>query len=308
MRGRSWRSRGSGATAFALLAIAACRRGEGPAAAAEPAPVAAAGVDAPSAPAGAPAVAPQGASSPDSKLPRVSAALKAATDEDFAKIANLVSFKFRPDPQRVTPEGLPARTRPADVSGPADRPHYGVAGFHLFTPVDGVLGQPAQLVLGWQPEGVAGLDEASMAVYRWEGDDWAYVGGALDANGHTLTAQVTRLGQYTGAPAMPAGKLELPVVRLAADELAVNVQGLRLNTGRPVPDGTRYNVLALRPNAYPPQPGGEVLGRDVDPSLPYTQLEAVGGALSFRVRTAAAAVRLVVYSVDGTAYGEAEAR
>jgi hypothetical protein len=194
---RRWRgSRSIGGTAaVALLAlVAACRRGEPPPASAAPGSVAGAvATGAPLAsarPDSAPAA--ETVKADASKLPRVTAELKAATDGDFAKIANLASFKFHPDPQTITPEGLPARMRPADVSGLATRPHYGVAGFHLFTPVDAVLDQPAQLKLGWQPEGVAGLDEASMAIYRWDGNDWAHVGGALDLAAHTLTAQITK--------------------------------------------------------------------------------------------------------------------
>src|SRR6185503_18761541 len=113
----------------------------------------------------------------------------------------LASFTFAP----VAGPVAPGAQRPADVSGRADLPHYGIGGFHHFTPEGVTLTAPATLTFFYKDDEVVGINEASLGIYLWNESsaDWDFIGGTVDAAANTITTTVTRLGLYTAAPPMP---------------------------------------------------------------------------------------------------------
>src|SRR5678815_5473407 len=96
-------------------------------------------------------------------------------------------------------ERLPAAPRegryvPSNTAGAAAEPHYGIGGFHQFTPQDRMLASPATLVIDYKDDDVQGLDESSLAIYAWNGTskDWDFVGGTRDPAANTVTTTINQ--------------------------------------------------------------------------------------------------------------------
>ena len=91
------------------------------------------------------------------------------------------------------------------VAGRGDVPHNGIGGFFQLLPDDRPLAAPATITIRWLDEEVAGLDESSIRVYRWNGElgAWDLVGGVPDPANNRVVATIDRLALYTAAPAMP---------------------------------------------------------------------------------------------------------
>jgi hypothetical protein len=198
-----------------------------------------------------------------------------------------------------------------EVAGRADRPHYGIGGFHDFQPEDHVLAAPGTLTIFYKPEEIAGLDESSFAVYRWNNarSDWDFLGGVVDPVAHTVRVTVDRFGLYTAAPAMPAGIVAFTAQSTSGGTaldprttVSYTSAPIRTNAGQVVPDGTRFTVFGA--DASPAlTPFGTVLTADDDPATPGVQVSSRGGVIRFSVDyPGAAGVALpFTYSVDGTA-------
>ncbi|MGC4081211.1 MAG: hypothetical protein QM736_03610 [Vicinamibacterales bacterium] len=103
------------------------------------------------------------------------------------------------------------RYMPSDSAGRGDAPHYGIGGFHQFSPDGFSLGGPRTLVIDYHDEDVVGLDESTFRIYAWNTDaqDWDYIGGTPDPVANTVTATVDCFRLYTLAPTMPARTIAL---------------------------------------------------------------------------------------------------
>jgi PKD repeat protein len=220
--------------------------------------------------------------------------------------AGLLSFQYTPENDA---RGFPQR--PLDVSGRGDRPHYGIGGFHQFLPRDKVLANPAPLTIFYKDDEVAGLDEASMAIYRWNDarGDWDHLGGVVDRAANTVRVTVDRFGLYTAAPVMPAGLITFTAESTPGGDalnphttVSYTSAAIRTNTGQIVPDGTPFTVYGA--DAGPDATSfGTVLTADADPAVDGVQVTATGGVIRFAVDYPAAGGVAVpfAFAVDGTA-------
>jgi hypothetical protein len=241
-----------------------------------------------------------------------SAELRFAEPADFEETAGMISFFF---------EGFDGPLAsfyyaPMDTFGSANKPHYGVGGFHILYPTDQDLSQPAELVLDYYDEELIGFDEDSLRIYRLntESRDWEYVGGVLDPVTNTVVTPVTRLGAYTLAPPMPAGRVAW------ADQQALNVgdlvqitltsEPLLMNNGDPVAESTRYHILSILPFAHGPEgyiPFGVIVSEDADAELPGYQAAVENGTIQVMIEYPTevwANAQIVVFSDIGTAFGD----
>ena len=229
--------------------------------------------------------------------------------------AGLFSYKFR----RIQGPVRSLRHMPGDTAGPEGQPHYGVGGFHQFTPEGYRLAQPTPLVIDYRDEDIAGLDESTFAVYAWNAQtkDWDYIGGVRDAAANTVTITTDTFRLYTLAPEMPARAIGVTAtdagVTGAQDEavqhFTVTTGPLVTNAGAAVADGTIYTVQALAAVSTSDAPYGTITTADADPLQDGIQVAAVNGTVQFAVEYAApngfyVPGRLALYSVLGTAYGE----
>jgi hypothetical protein len=240
-----------------------------------------------------------------------SSELQLAAADDFDAVVGPLAFDF----EAISGPLIPAYYAPWDATGPAGKPHYGIGGFHMFFPTDYTLTQPAALILDYHDAEVAGLDEATLAIYRWneETDDWEMVGGIQDTESNTVRAEISQLGLYTLAPAMPAGDLdwEDPVVVPEAGNMRVTLASgeILTNSGEVVPDGTIFHVTSQLPCAIADGqsvPFGTITSNDVQPDVDGIQVAVENGILQVEVLYPAEIspqARILVYSDRGTAFG-----
>jgi len=149
-----------------------------------------------------------------------------------------------------------------------------------------------------EPERVAlsvvgqnGLDESSLAIYRWNADrgDWDLVGGTVDPVEHAVTAMVDVLGLFTVGARMPSGSialsdhLESQLDRTRPTIVTFTSGQIRMNTGEVVPDGTSFTVYSLQPDAAFFAPLGTINSADADPLTDGVQVLSHNGAFQFTV-------------------------
>jgi PKD repeat protein/methionine-rich copper-binding protein CopC len=227
----------------------------------------------------------------------------------------LLSYPF----ERLAAAPREGRYVPANNAGVGTDPHYGIGGFHQFTPQDRLLASPATLVIDYKDEEVQGLDEASLAIYAWNGTakDWDFVGGTRDAAANTVTTTINQLRLYTLAPAMPRGEVALAIVSdtfIGDDANAkrrvkiASTSALTMNTGQPVADGMLFTVRSVAPSAGPIVPVGTILTPDADGNRDNVQVPVVNGRIEFDVELPAPfkvviPAQAVAYSTKGTAFG-----
>jgi hypothetical protein len=220
----------------------------------------------------------------------------------------LLAFQYRPQ-QRPTASRIPD---PSSVTGPGDRPHYGVGGFFGFAPDGRSLAAPARLTIRYLDDEVAALDERSLAIYVWNESrrDWDYLGGTVDEANNTVSTDIDRLGLYTAAPAMPAGPIAFAVETAVgggggdpATSLTLTSDPIRLNNGALVPDGTLFTVQTVLGQASQLVPFGQVLSVDEDPASEGIQVSSRNGLIQFtaEVPGSAGVVMALAYSTRGTA-------
>ena len=197
---------------------------------------------------------------------------------------NLAAFQYRAVPAGVAP----LVQDDMHVTGRGDIPHNGIGGFFTFGPPR-TLAAPATLEIFYLDEEVAGLDEASLAVYRMTpAGTWQYLGGTVNAVENKVTTQITDLGTFTVAPPMPVGRpaVTAQVTPAPAPDAAASAvftsDVIRLNTGQVVPDGTLFTVMTTAAGATRPVQVGTITTDDADPSTPGVQVASQGGRLSFR--------------------------
>jgi len=254
-----------------------------------------------------------------------SAKLTVYNREDYDAVVDLLSFDF---------EGITGPTKSyhysaSGVVGSAEKPHYGIGGFHSFETrpeEDGEeniqLTAPATLVLDYDDEEVAGIDESSLGIYFWNFDNgnWDYLGGDLDENNNTITIEITELGIFTIGPVMPSGKVEWLVMSTAyLDENTVRISlrtsQIQMNNGDPLPDGTIFHVISALPHSFEtgdsgkmvPVPFGDIMANDIDELQEGIQISTTSGTLQLDVelpRQVETGVRIVAYSERGTAFGD----
>jgi hypothetical protein len=220
----------------------------------------------------------------------------------------LVSFHYQPIPGPVA-----LLQFPWSVTGAADRPHYGIGGFHQFVPDGRILAVPATLTIFYEESEVVGVDKTSLAIYRWDRDqnDWVFIGGVDDPASDTVKATVDRFGLYTAAPPMPGGTITFTAQSTTAGDqfnphtIVTYTSGpLVMNNGQGVPDGMLYTVAASAPGTIF-SPFGTVTSTDQDPATDGTQVSAHGGVIQFTVDYPAAAgsASAIAFSTTGTARG-----
>jgi len=210
-----------------------------------------------------------------------SASLTTTSDADYQAIDALYSYDFEP----VAGPVQPVRYAPDAVTGTAGKPHYGVGGFHDFSPRDFTLSVPATLAIDYHDDEVSGFDPATLRVYRWNDDrrDWDLVGGIVDLPTRTVTAQVDRLGTYTLAPTMPAGALTWTVEAItivnagtpdAHTRVTLRSSAATTNDGAPIA-GALFHVFSLSPMSVDSSGAllvGDPVTADLDAATPGVQL------------------------------------
>jgi hypothetical protein len=209
----------------------------------------------------------------------------------------------------------PYHYKPGDIIGSADKPHYGIGGFHEFYPPRLELTAPATLILDYDNEEVEGIDELTLAIYRFDYDtrQWVYIGGERDVDANTVTAEITRLGAYTLGPAMPAGTVEWEDVQVQqvgdSIRLSISSQMLLMNNGEPVPDGTIFHALSALPYSFGaegPITFGSILSDDFLPDVEGHQVSAENGRVHLELEIPSGlsqGVRVIIFSDTGTSFG-----
>jgi hypothetical protein len=221
----------------------------------------------------------------------------------------LLAFRYRP----VQGPALARIPDPSAVTGPGDRPHYGIGGFFGFAPDGRSLAAPARLTIRYLDSEVTALDESSLAIYVWNESrrDWDHVGGTVDEANNTVSVDIDRLGLYTAAPSMPAGPIAFAVETAVAGgagdpatSLTLTSDPIRLNTGALVPDGTLFTVQTVLGQASQLVPFGQVLSVDEDPATEGIQVSSRNGVIQFaaEVPGSAGVVTALAYSIRGTAF------
>ena len=241
-----------------------------------------------------------------------SSELHLAGQEDFDAVIGPLAFDFEPILGPVDSSYY----APWDVAGPAGKPHYGIGGFHTFHPTEHTLTQPATLIIDYHYEEVEGFDEAALAIYRWNEQeyDWDLVGGMPDADSNTVTTQITQLGCYTVAPVMPAGDLTWadPVIAHEGENVRVTLTSEQIltNFDSPVPDGTIFHVISELPYSIDNGariPFGTIVSPDVLGDVEGIQVAVENGVIQVQAvypQESSAEARIVVYSDTGTAFGD----
>ena len=231
---------------------------------------------------------------------------------DYDSIYGPISFDFITLPGPIQPSAY----LPMDTFGPADKPHYGLGGFHIYYPKDLILTQPATLVLDYYDHEITGIDESSIAIYRLNPDtrDWEHAGGVLDTSSNTVTTTITQMGAYTLGPAMPAGKVVWAQQEFqeSGDEIIVTLtsEPLTKNNGDPVENGAIFHVISTLPNSYSEDGSvvfGTILTTDVAPDVDGMQVTVENNVLQVRITYPSeifAQAEITVFSDIGTAFGD----
>ena len=107
---------------------------------------------------------------------------------------------------------------------------------------------PTSLVIDYQDQDVAGLDESTFAIYAWNTDTQRLITSAdtVDTAANTVTTTVTKFRLYTIGAAMPARAVMLVASGgdLIGDQASarrrftVTASGFVQNNGAAVPNGT----------------------------------------------------------------------
>jgi PKD repeat protein len=219
-------------------------------------------------------------------------------------------------PYKVTTGAAAPIQTPIDISGPSDRPHYGVGGFFQYAPDARPLAAPAQLTIKYLDDEVTTIDESTLSIYQWNPtrSDWDFLGGTVDAAANSVTVNVPALGMFTAAPPMPAGRIELSHHSTnsgtpQAPRTTTTYQSgtIRMNTGQVVPDGTMFTIRPLQPDTSELVPFGDVTTADEDPLRDGVQVRSVGGTIQFTAEYPGlnAGALVLVTSVHGTAIADA---
>jgi hypothetical protein len=243
------------------------------------------------------------------------AELRVANANDIQQVESLAALPFA----EVQGPVAPGIYTPSDVSGTAGKPHYGIGGFTDLVG-QGTLSAPAQLTLSYQGASLTGIDENSIAMYRFNEQrrDWDPVAGTLDLVNKTVSATIADLGTYTLGPTMPAGTLTWSIVSSSlgdpADPNSVSTISLvsntvLLNNGASVPADTVFHVVSALPEvlAWEPIPFGEILTPDVLTDVNGVQVRVnASGQIELQIRLpgAASSVRIVAFSDIGTAMSD----
>lgn len=158
---------------------------------------------------------------------------------------------------------------------------YGVGGIVSFASSNELTGA-ATLRMSYTDDQIAGLDEATLRIYRFNNAsaDWTLIGGTVNAESNVVTASITELGTFALAPPMPKGPL---MWSLSADELAadgasvvtVRVSNITLNTGESATNAWLFTVL---------ENGATVLNEDGDTNAPGVQVVSSNATLEIEVQ------------------------
>ncbi|MFZ4856966.1 MAG: PKD domain-containing protein [Desulfuromonadaceae bacterium] len=246
-----------------------------------------------------------------------SAELRVQNDADFSLLKGIAAFDFT----SISGPMSPYHYSVFDVTGSADKPHYGIGGFQHFLSSATQLSAPATLILNYHDNEVAGLDVSTLGLYTFTEDsgEWNPVNGVHDPVQKTFTAQVTKLGLYTIAPPMPTGtitwaldQVERLNVNTADEKTRATFSALPplQNNGTPVPPGTIYHVLSAAPYSFDVNgaiPYGTITSSDQQPAVSGTQLViANDGKIHLVVEFPGKAelTRIIAFTDVGTAFAD----
>jgi hypothetical protein len=223
---------------------------------------------------------------------------------DGAALAGMISYAFKPQVGPVAP----APYESSDTTGRADRPHYGIGGFHAMEPGGLTLQVPGSIRIGYSAAEVQGIDVSTLQAYRWDAErnDWTPIGGQVDPVNRVVTATITRLGTYTLGPRMPAGRITWTITNVAAagGNTRVTLQSsvITNNDGTAVAPGGLVHV-SVTPEGSPTSLGS-VLTPDVDGALEGHQV-AIGadGRIQLQVEMFGppSVINLLAFTDIGTA-------
>lgn len=172
--------------------------------------------------------------------------------------------------------------------------------------------QDAELTIAYTGMEIAGLDEAGLQPYRFDGAAFTQEGISSvtkDTKKNLLTFRSRYSGVFLLASTAGAGDQDteaIPVTLTASPtsgvagapgtEITVQSGVILLAGGAPVPNGTQFTVSSTL---------GAVTSPDANPTLSGVQVAAVGGRISFTLRcgTVAGTATVAAASLDGTASG-----
>ncbi len=245
--------------------------------------------------------------------PGVELTIDGASEPDLGEPFEIgvVGVPFVPIAASEAPEVMD----PSDIAGDAAKPHYGVGGFFQFDPEGFTFAAPARLVMHYDDTQTNPSEESTLRIYAFDPlqQDWELVGGSVDSVANTVSADVQELRLFAIAPPMPAGTIGVEAIFEPGAALpnpttlaSFMMAGLRRNDGTAVPDGTLFTVRVVSPGDSALAPVGSLTSADASPVLPGVQRASLGGVIAFDAELPGLAgkVKMVVNSVEGTAFGE----
>ena len=192
------------------------------------------------------------------------------------------------------------------TKGSGDDPLFGISGYFKIGEDGVVLQTASEIILAYTDAEVAGWDENSLAVYRFDSNvgKWIYSGGVVDAANNKVTADITVLGTYALAATFPYDDITVMLSPNSIDADGVSISDVQtdiimLNNGSIVPDGTLVTIASSL---------GTIQVTDADSNLPGVQLTSTGGSVQFKVVASqyGGASLVSAETVAGVARGSAE--
>ena len=186
-------------------------------------------------------------------------------------------------PMMLSAEEYEIRARIAQRAQEAANLRYGIGGFYALTPENTVLAVPTTFSIEYGDDEVVGIDETTLGMYfhDQEAGQWKLVGGEVNPDSNTVTAQITVFKTYTLAPRIPQGEFRLipDKASIPADDttrVSILSDTLRNNDGTPVSDGTLFTLSAT---------GGILIAEDADTLRDGLQVASQGGLITYELRS-----------------------
>ncbi len=180
---------------------------------------------------------------------------------------------------------------------------FGIGGFYQFEPYDLKLLDTIYLTISYDQDEIKGFDESDLAMYYEDKDEntWVFIGGEIDALNKTVTAPIGHLSNFTLAPSLPYG-----TINLNASPDSINADGISKalitsdtifnNNMTPVSDGEMFTINISH---------GEILTNDVNPDMEGIQIMAQDHRIQFEIVSGniGAVATISTHSINGSASG-----
>lgn len=195
--------------------------------------------------------------------------------------------------------------------GPGQDVLIGITGYYMLTPEGTTVPVSGNMTLYYDDADLNGYSEADLAVYAWDliTEQWIYLGGVVDPENNTVTADFQVFTTFALGWPFPSGKIDLTPSRAPVEPgqtLEFNSSAIQLSTGSPVPDGTLVTVTAIKGATFGTASFGTIQASDADVETDGLQVATTGGTVSFTYVSPDeyGIARVMIESVAGTAKGE----